>query len=191
MWPWWRGPCWPRCSTGPRQPSEDALARTLGVQLSILTGKVTRAERALLATRWPEVMWMPVPDVLDWYRQEILPRGGDHELQFAGSVLGHICWGTSQQRCRDKLNRDPYHLRRLLNQSARPTGPPVALHCLWLWIAVTAAWAARSRQEPVWAGVPVANRYPVDYPVAPPHLMGLISGSLRLLKASPALPEPA
>ena len=68
-------------------PLKDALARTPGMQLSILTGKVIRAERALLAARWPEVLWMSVPDVLDWYRQEIPPKGGDHELQFAGSVL--------------------------------------------------------------------------------------------------------
>ena len=67
----------------------------------------------------------------------------------------------------------------------------MALHCLWLWIALTAAWAARSSQEKVWAGVPDANGYPADCPVAPPHLTGLISGSLRLVKASPALPDPA
>ena len=133
---------------------------------------------------------MSVPHVVDWYRQEILPRGVDHELQFAGSVLGHIRWGTSQQRCRDKLNRDPYHLRRLLNKTVSPAGPPVALHWLWLWVALTAAWAAKSSQEPVWAGVLDANSYPVHCPVAPPHLTGLIAASVRLMKASRALPEP-
>ena len=66
---------------------------------------------------------MSLPDVVHWYRQEVLPRGGDHELQVAGSILGHIRWGTSQQRCKDKLNRDPYHLWRLLNQSVSPAGP--------------------------------------------------------------------
>ena len=54
-----------------------------------------------------------------------------------------------------------------------------------------AAWAAWSSQEPVWAGVPDANRYPADCPVAPPPLTGLIFASLHLVKASPALPEPA
>ena len=82
---------------------------------------------------------MSAPDVVNWYCQEILPTGGDHELQFGGSVLGHIPCGTLQQRCRDKLNRDPYRLRRLLNQPVRPAGPPVALHWLWLWNALTAA----------------------------------------------------
>ena len=53
---------------------------------------------------------MSVPDVVDWYRQEVLPGGGDHELQFAGSGLGHIRWGTLQQRWGDKLNCEPYHL---------------------------------------------------------------------------------
>ena len=86
---------WPTATEVVGVPLTDALARTLGMQLSILTGKVTRAERALLATRWPEVLCMFAPDVVDWYRQEILPRGGDHELQFAGSFLGHIRWGTS------------------------------------------------------------------------------------------------
>ena len=52
-----------------------------------------------------------------------------------------------------------------------------------------AAWAARSSQGPVWARVPNANRYPANCPVALPHPTGLISGSLRLVKASPALPE--
>ena len=83
-----------------------------------------------------------------------------------------------------------YHLWRLLNQSVNPAGPPVA-RWLWLWIALTAVWAARSSREPVWAGVSDANGYPADCPVAPPHLTGLISGSLRVVKASPALPEPA
>ena len=114
---------WPTATKDMGGALTDALARTLGMHLSILTGKVTRAEQALLASRWPEVLWMSVPDVVDWYRQEILPRGGDHELQFAGSVLGHIRWGTSQQQCRDKLNRDPYHPRRLLNQTVSPASP--------------------------------------------------------------------
>ena len=132
-----------------------------------------------------------MPHVVYWYRQEILPRGGDHELQFAGCVPGHIRWGGSQQRCTDKLNCDPYHLRRLLNQSVSPAGPTMALHWLWLWIALTAAWAASSSQELVWAGVPDANWYLADCPIALPHLTGLIPGSLRLVKGSPALPEPA
>ena len=109
-------------------PLTDARARTLGMQLSILTGNVTKAEQALLAGRWPEVLWMSVPGVVDWYCQETLRGGGNHELQLAGSVLGHVRWGPSQQRCRDKLNRDPYHLRRLLNHSVCHAGPQVALH---------------------------------------------------------------
>ena len=67
----------------------------------------------------------------------------------------------------------------------------MALHWLWPWIGLTAAWAARSSQEPVWAGVPDANGYPADCPMAPPHVTGLISDSLRLLQASPALPKTA
>ena len=126
-----------------------ALARMLAMQLSILTGKVTRAEQAVLASRWPEVLWMSVPNVVDWYRQDILPRVGGHELQIAGWVLGHIRWGTSQHRCRDKLNRDPFNLRRLLNQTVSPAGSPIPLHWLWLSGALTAACAARSSQEPV------------------------------------------
>ena len=46
-------------------PLTDALARTLGIQLSILTGKVNTAERAVLGTRWPKVLWMFVPDMAD------------------------------------------------------------------------------------------------------------------------------
>ena len=38
---------------------------------------------------------------------------------------------------------------------------------------------------------PRFNKYPADYFVAPPHLTGLISGSLRPVKASRTLPEPA
>ena len=140
---------WPTATEVAGVPLTDAIACTPGMQLCILTGKVTRAERVLLAVRWPKVLWMSAPDVVDWYRQEVLPTSGDHELQFAGSVVGHIRWGTSQQRCRDKLNRDPYHLRCLLNQSVSPAGPPVAMHWLRLSIVVTAAWAALSPQEPV------------------------------------------
>ena len=121
---------WPTATEVIRVPLTDAIARTLGTTLSILTGKVTRAERALLVTRWLGVLWMSLADVVDWYRQEILPKSGDHELLFAGSVLGHIRWGTSQQRCKDKLNRDPYHLQRPLNQWVSPAGPLVALHRL-------------------------------------------------------------
>ena len=58
-------------------------------------GKVSRAERVLLATRWPGDLWMSVTDVVDWY-QEVLPRGGDHQLQLVGSSLGHMRWGMSQ-----------------------------------------------------------------------------------------------
>ena len=65
---------------------------------------------------------MFVPVVVDSYLQEVLLRGGDHELQFAGSALGHIRWGTSQQRCSDKVKR------HVLNQSICPVGPPTALH---------------------------------------------------------------
>ena len=104
-------------------PLTDALARTLGMQLSILTGMVTRAEWAPLAARWPEVLWMLVPDVVDWYGVEILPKGGDHELQHAGSVLVHIRWGTSQQRCTDKLNCDPYHVRTSSTRLSAPRAP--------------------------------------------------------------------
>ena len=43
----------------------------------------------------------------------------------------------------------------------------------------------------MWAGVPDANGYPADCPVALPHLAALIFGSLRLVKAGPTLPEPA
>ena len=71
-----------------------------------------------------------MPDLVDWYRQEVLPRGVDYELQFAGSVLGHIRRGTSQQRCKDKLNHAPHHLRHLLTHSitpARPRGTIVAM----------------------------------------------------------------
>ena len=71
---------------------------------------------------------MYVPDMVDWYRQQMLPTGGGHELQPVGPASRHIWWSTSHQRCMDKLNRDPYHLRRLLNQSVSPAGPPVALH---------------------------------------------------------------
>ena len=82
-------------------PLTDALARTLGMHLSILTGKMTKAERALLATWWPEAPWMSVPDVVDWYRQEILPRGGDHELQFAigpgPHSVGHLAAAVQGQ----------------------------------------------------------------------------------------------
>ena len=67
----------------------------------------------------------------------------------------------------------------------------MAYQWLWLWIAPRAAWAARCSQEPFWAGVPNANGYPADSLGAPPHLTGLISGSLRLVKASQVLPEPA
>ena len=88
-------------------PLTDSTDRTLVMPLRILMGRVTLAEWAPLQARWPEVLWMSIPDVVDWYRQEILPRGGDHELQFAGCVLGHIRWGTSQQRCRDMLTCDP------------------------------------------------------------------------------------
>ena len=52
-------------------------------------------------------------------------------------------------------------------------------------------WAARSSQEPVSVGALGANGFSADCPAAPPHLTGLISGSLRLVKASPALLEPA
>ena len=121
-------PHWPTATEVVGVPLTDALACTLGMLLSILTGKVTRAERALLAAQWPEVLWMSVPDVVDWYRQQVLPKGGEHELRFVGSALGHIRWGTSEQRCKDKVNRDPYHLRCLLNQSVSTAGPPVALH---------------------------------------------------------------
>ena len=34
---------------------------------------------------------MSMPGVVDWYRQEVLPKGGDHELRVVGLVLGHIC----------------------------------------------------------------------------------------------------
>ena len=67
----------------------------------------------------------------------------------------------------------------------------MGLYWIWLWIDLTAAWAAQSSQEPVWAGAPDANGYPTDCPVAPPRLTFLISGSLRLMKASLPLPGPA
>ena len=38
-------------------PLTDSIVRNLGMQPCILTGKVTRAERALLAARWPGVLW--------------------------------------------------------------------------------------------------------------------------------------
>ena len=47
---------WPTATEVVGVPLTDALARTLGMQLSILTGKVTRAEQAPLASRWPEVL---------------------------------------------------------------------------------------------------------------------------------------
>ena len=122
---------WPTATKVVGVPLTGALGRTLGMQLSILTGKVTRFKLALLAARWPEVLWMFVPEVVDYYRHEMLPMGGNHQLQLTGSVLGHVRWGISQQRCRDKVNSDPYHLRCLLNQFVSPAGPPVALH--WLW----------------------------------------------------------
>ena len=109
-------------------PLSDALACSLAMQLSILTGKVTRAEQALLGARWPEALWMLVPDVVHWSHPEILPRRGNHELQLAGSSPGHIQWGTWQQRCWDNLNRNPYQVRRLLKQTVRPAGAPAALH---------------------------------------------------------------
>ena len=59
---------WPTATEVLGVPQTGTLARTLGMHLSFLTGKVTRAERALLAARWPEVLWMLVPDVVDWYR---------------------------------------------------------------------------------------------------------------------------
>ena len=124
-----------------------------------------------------------------WYRQEIRRRDGNHELQFAGLVLRHICSDTSRQRCREKLNRDPYHVLRLLNHTVGPAGPPLAVQWLWLWITLMAAWAARRPEGPVWAGVLDTNGYPVDCTVAPPQLAGLISGSLRPMKASLALGE--
>ena len=46
-------------------PLTNVIGRTLGVRLSILTSKVTKAERALLAARSPETLWMYVPDVVD------------------------------------------------------------------------------------------------------------------------------
>ena len=85
---------WPKATEVVGMQLMDLLARTPGMQLSILMGKVTKSERALLATPWPGVLWMSMPDVVNWYRQEILPKGGDHELQIAGFVLGHIRWGT-------------------------------------------------------------------------------------------------
>ena len=38
----------------------EVIARMLGMELSALTGKVTRAERVLLALRWPKVLRMSV-----------------------------------------------------------------------------------------------------------------------------------
>ena len=49
--------------------------------------------------------------------------GGGRGLQFAGSVLGDIWWGTSWQQCRDNVDRDPYHLWSLINQSICPGVP--------------------------------------------------------------------
>ena len=49
-----------------------------------------------------------------------------------GSNLPHTRSGMTQQRCRAKLYRDPYHLRRLLNQSVNPAGLHVSLHWLRL-----------------------------------------------------------
>ena len=47
---------WPTVTEVVGVPLTDPIARTLGMQLPILTGKVTPAERALLAARWPEVL---------------------------------------------------------------------------------------------------------------------------------------
>ena len=81
--------CWPTATEVVGVPLTDALARTLGMQLCILTGKVTRAEGALWATRWPEVVRMSVPDVVDWYLQEILPRAAT-----MSSSLRDRSWAT-------------------------------------------------------------------------------------------------
>ena len=171
-------------------PLKDGIVRTPGMHLSILTGKVTRAERALVATRWHGFLWMSITDVVDQYGHDVVPQGGDHELQFVGWVVGHIRRETTQRRCWNKLIPDPYHLHHLLNQSVSPLCPQVSMHGLWLWPALTAVWAAWSSQAPVWMVTPDANGFPADRPVAPPHLTGLIFISLRLVKANPVLPEP-
>ena len=140
---------WPTATEVVGMPLTDAITCTVGMQLSILTGDQGRVRSACSTVH--EVLWMFVPNVLDLYRQEVLPTGGHHELEFAGPSLGHIRWGPSHQQCRDKLKFDPYHVWRLLNQSVSPTDPPVARHWLWLRIALTAAWAAgalRSRSRP-------------------------------------------
>ena len=46
-------------------------------------------------------------NVVDEYRQEVIPARGDHKLQFAGSVWGRIRWGTTDQRWGERLKCDP------------------------------------------------------------------------------------
>ena len=66
---------WPMATEVAGMLFTDAIARTLGMQLSILTGKVIRAERALLAARVARgFVDACVPDVVDGYRQELLGR---------------------------------------------------------------------------------------------------------------------
>ena len=47
---------WPKAPEVVGVRLTDAIARTLGMRLSFLTGKVTTVERALLAAWWPEVL---------------------------------------------------------------------------------------------------------------------------------------
>ena len=112
---------------------------------------------------------MSVPDMVDWYRQEVLPMGGDHELQFAVSVLGHIQWGTSQQRCRDKRNRNPYHLRCLLDHCVNPAGPRVALRWVWLLRPCGPPGAPMSRSGP-------GFQMPTDTPRTAPSRPATLDG---------------
>ena len=78
-----------------------------------------------------------------------------------------------------------------LQPVCRPRGPPRGPA---LAMALDRSDRRVGRQELPGAGlgwVPRCQGYPADNPVAPPHLMGLISGSLPRLKASRTLLEPA
>ena len=80
---------WPTATEVVVIPLCEPLVHTLGAHLSVVMGRVTRAERALVSVWLAAVLWMSI--LLRGDR----PAGGDVELGFLGTILGHIRWSTT------------------------------------------------------------------------------------------------
>ena len=145
-----------------------AYVESFGMWYSLILGRLTDVDIALLTREHPRFLWFYWVDVVKYLRSRLETIATPDLNLLIGELLGHIPSPLVAEEVRSLLSSpggNPYYLLDLLNGDRQPlSGGRALLGCLWFRCGVYRWVAAMNGKHPVWSGAVTSECLPEASP---------------------------